>query len=261
MPAVTCWLRWLVGRFFELNVQISTMLEQRLKVESDRPLWDRFHREVSEALQALPDGATFVDLGGGRRCEYAAAVPRARGVRAIAVDISPEELSHNRDVDETVVADVSRGLPFDEGEVDLLVSRVLLEHVDGVAAAVGHIARVLKPGGRTIHFMPGRNALFALAARFLPFGALRDLLHLSRPDTVGTVEFDVHYDHTEPVAIRRVFAQAGLSNVSVEWTAAQADYFKPLVPLYLLVILYERVIRALGLSRLAGYLVVSAERE
>lgn len=31
-------------------------------------------------------------------------------------------------------------------------------------------------------------------------------------------------------------------------------------PLYVLVVLCEKVVRALGLSRLAGYLVVSAER-
>jgi SAM-dependent methyltransferase len=250
----------LLRGFFDLNTRLSHVLEQRLRFESDRPLWNRFHQLVTDALRSLPDGAIFVDLGGGRRCEYAAAVPRERSVRLVAVDISSDELAHNKDVDETAVADVSKGLPFADGEVDLLVSRVLLEHVDGVASAVGHIARVMKPGGRTIHFMPGRNALFALAARLLPFESLLGLLHLTRPETIGTVEFEVHYDQTEPVAIRRLFAEAGFRNVTVEWTAAQADYFKPIAPLYLLVALYGTVVRAMGLSRLAGYLIVSAER-
>jgi SAM-dependent methyltransferase len=253
-------LETLLKQFFGLNARVSSMLEQRLHIDSDRPLWDRFHALVAESLRTLPDGATFVDLGGGRQCAYATAVPRDRDVRLVAVDISAAELSHNHDADETAVADVARGLPFADGEVDLLVSRVLLEHVDGVPAAIQHIARVMKPGGRTIHFMPGRNALFALAARILPFGVLLRLLHFARPDTIGTVEFEVHYDHTEPVAMRRLFAEAGFRDVTVEWTPAQADYFKPIAPLYLLVAIYEKLVRALGLSRLAGYLMVSAER-
>jgi SAM-dependent methyltransferase len=163
-------------------------------------------------------------------------------------------------VDQKVVADVSRGLPFAEGQIDLLVSRVVFEHIDGVPAAIAQIARVMKPGGRTIHFMPGRNALFAVAARSLPFGPLLRLVHFTMPATVGGVEFDVHYDETEPVAIERLFSEAGFRNVSVEWTAAQAGYFKPVTPLYLLVALYQSIVKALGLRRLAAYLIVSAER-
>ncbi len=250
----------LLRAFFELNTRLSSTLERWLRIETDRPLWDDFDRLVTDSLRALPDGATFVDLGGGRRCDYAEAVPRERSVRLVAVDISADELAHNGDADETVVADVSEGLPFGDGQVDLLVSRVLLEHVDGVASAVDHIGRVMKPGGRTIHLMPGRNALFALAARLLPFDSMLHLLHVSRPETVGRVEFEVHYDQTEPVALRRLFVEAGFRNVTIAWTSAQADYFKPLTPVYLLVVLYEWLVRVLGVSRLAAYVIVSAER-
>lgn len=246
-------------RWFGWNVRVSSTLERRLRIESDRALWSRFRQRVIDSLVDLPDGGTFVDLGGGRRCEYADAVPRSRAVRLVAVDISASELAHNHDADETIVADVAKGLPFDDGRIDLLVSHALLEHVDGVPAAIGHIARVMKPGGRTIHYMPSRNALFAIAARLLPFDQLLRLLHFTRPETIDRVEFEVHYDHTEPVAIRRLFTEAGFRSVTVEWTAAQADYFKPIVPLYLAVACYEAVVRRLGLSRLAAYLVVSAE--
>lgn len=236
------------------------MLERRLRVESDKPMWGRFHEMVLASLRTLPDNATFVDLGGGRRCVYEAGVPRDRGVRLVSVDISADELALNSAADETIVADVSKGLPFGDGAIDLLVSRALLEHVDGVPAAIDHVARVMKPGGRTIHFMPARNALFAFAARRLPFGPLLALVHFAKPDTSGQVEFEVFYDQTEPRAIRRLFESAGFRSVTVQWTAAQADYFKPVTPLYLLVALYQRLVRALGLSRLAGYLIVSAER-
>jgi SAM-dependent methyltransferase len=260
VAAITvAWTRGAVRRLFDLNTTLSSALERRLAIESEAPLRRSFHEQVGASLAALPDGALFIDLGGGRRCQYAGTVPRDR-VRLVAVDISADELAHNDDVDEKLVADVSKGLPFEDGQVDLLVSQVLFEHIDGVPAAVSHISRVMKPGGRTIHYMPSRNALFALTARLLPFELLLRLLHFARPDTVGTVEFDVHYDHTEPAAIERLFTEAGFRNVKVQWTASQADYFKPVTPVYILVAAYQKLVEALCLRRLAAYLVVYAER-
>jgi 2-polyprenyl-6-hydroxyphenyl methylase/3-demethylubiquinone-9 3-methyltransferase len=251
-------VKQLLRRFFELNTKLSSRLEAHLGIPNESPLFNRFYEMVNDSVRALPDGATFVDVGAGRRCNYAAA--RDRNIRLVAVDISPEELAHNTDADETVVADVSKGLPFADGEVDLLVSFTLLEHVDGVDAAIRHIARVVRPCGRTIHMMPGRYALFAVAARLLPFGPLLRLLHFVIPESAGTVEFEVYYDDTEPVAIERLFTEAGFRNVTIEWTAAQASYFKALTPAYLLVALYASLVRTFGASRLAAYVIVSAER-
>jgi SAM-dependent methyltransferase len=247
-------------RLFSASTRAADALERRGWVESDQPLWRSFEAAVREALQDVPDGGTFVDLGGGRSCVWASAVPRERGVRLVAVDVSTEELSYNTAADMTHVADVAEGLPFADGEVDLLVSRVVLEHVDGVPEAIGHIARAVAPGGRTIHFVPGRYAIFALAARMLPFRFLLRLLHFAVPGSVGVVEFDVHYDHTDPIALERLFREAGFREVRVTWTAAQADYFKAFLPAFLAVALYQTLVRALRIRRLAAYVVVDARR-
>jgi ubiquinone/menaquinone biosynthesis C-methylase UbiE len=246
--------------FFAASTRASDNLEARGWVESDQPLWRHFERTVREALQEVPDDGTFVDVGGGRSCVYSAAVPRDRGVKLVSVDVSPEELALNSVADETRVADIAQGLPFGDAEVDLLVSRVVLEHVDGVPAAIGHMHRVLKPGGRTIHFVPGRFALFALAAKLLPFPPLLRLLHFAIPASAGVVEFDVHYDQTDPVALKQLFERTGFRDVRVRWTAAQADYFKVVFPAYVLVAAYQTLVRLLRLRRLAAYVVVDARR-
>ena len=197
----------------------------------------------------------FVDLGGGRSCVYAdvgAARPRRAARRRRRLGRGARAQPRRRRDRSSPTS--RRGLPFADGEVDLLVSRVVLEHVDGVPG--GDRAtwrRVITPGGRTIHFVPGRWSTFALAARLLPFGPLLKLLHFAIPRSVGVVEFDVHYDHTDPVALERVFREAGFRDVRVSWTAAQADYFRPVLPAYLLVALYQTLVRALGLRRLAAY--------
>lgn len=260
MAAFTAFLTRLLRRIFEASSRASTAIERRGWVESEQPLWRSFEGSVRDALGELPERGVFVDLGGGRSCVYADSVPRDRGVRLVAVDVSEEELAANRDADETIVADVAEALPFPDAAVDLLVSRVVLEHVDGVPAAVRHMARVIKPGGRTIHFVPGRWSTFALAARILPFGPLLKLLHFAIPSSEGVVEFDVFYDQTDPVALERVFREAGFRDVRVSWTAAQADYFKPVLPLYILVAVYQTLVRVLGLRRLAAYVIVDARR-
>jgi SAM-dependent methyltransferase len=181
--------------FFAGNARFARALERRLGLESDQAFYDQFERATETAVRELGDRATVVDVGGGRSCAFAAVIPRDRGIRIVAVDISPEELARNSDVDETRVADVAQGLPFGVGEVDLVVTRTLLEHVNGVAPAVRHIGRILKPNGTTLHLIPGRYSLFGLAARLLPFGPLKWLLHAVRPETRGQVEFPVYYDH------------------------------------------------------------------
>jgi SAM-dependent methyltransferase len=162
---------------------------------SDR--WQWGHGETT----SLPPSAVVVDIGGGRQCAYSHAVPQDSAIRLVAVDISPEEVAASQDVTDRRVADVAEGLPFGDAEADLIVSRYCLEHVDGVPRAAQHMLRVLKPGGKAIHFMPCRYSTVGVAARVLPFGPLLKLLHFVDPDTVGKVEFDVHYDHCYPKAM------------------------------------------------------------
>jgi SAM-dependent methyltransferase len=247
-------------RLVDANVALSQRTEGRFHLASDKPLWQRFQHEAAQRVRELPDAATVLDLGGGRRCVYAQAVPRGRNIRLVAVDISAEELAANEDVTDTRVADISKELPFADGSVDLVLSRALLEHVPDVPAAVRHMARVLKPGGVALHLVPGRYSLFGLAARLLPFRPLLGLVHLVMPWTRGQVEFDVRYDHCHPAALERLFREAGCRNVEVEVCWAQPGYFLALFPLFVAHAAYEWVVRRLGVRRLASYMIVRAER-
>jgi SAM-dependent methyltransferase len=223
-------------------------------------LWQRFEHQADELIRALPDGATVLDLGGGRRCVYAASVQPQGRLKLIAVDVSAKELAMNEDVAEKRVADVAAGLPMPDESVDLILSRALLEHVQGVPAAIRHMGRVLKPGGTALHLVPCRYSLFGLAARILPFGPLLKLVHLVMPWTRGNVEFPVVYDHCYPQALERAFRDAGFSQVEVWITWAQPGYFEAAYPAFLLHALYEWVVRHLKLRGLAAYVVVQATR-
>lgn len=252
-------MRDAVREFFDANVRASRRLAALLGIPGDKPFWRRFEAEAQQVLASLPPGSRAIDLGGGRRCVYAAALPDRSAVRLVAVDVSPEELAANRDVDETVVAEAGH-LPFADASVDVILSRTVLEHVPDVERAAREMARVTRPGGVSLHFMPGRYAVFALAARVLPFGPLVRLLHAVSPSTRGQVEFDVHYDRCHPAAMEATFRAAGFSHVEVATCWAAPGYFEPVLPAFLAMSAYEATVRRLGIRRLASYMIVHAER-
>lgn len=246
----------LLYRFFQANSRLSARFHRR----RDEELFFRYDQYVDGALAALPAQALVVDLGGGRTSAFADRLPDTHDITVVAVDVSEDELRANTTAHETLVADVSRHIPFDDSEVDLLVSRTLLEHVPDIESAAKEMARVLRPGSQSIHILPCRYALFALVARLLPFSFAKRVLHLTIPEARDVIEFDVIYDHGHPRALERVFSVAGFRDVEVECVWDQAAYFHPFFPLFLVVLLYQRLAEACRARLLASYVIVRAIR-
>jgi ubiquinone/menaquinone biosynthesis C-methylase UbiE len=239
---------------------MSRSTQRYLRLPTDKTLWEEFEDTAAADIAALPDGATVLDLGGGRRCIYASAVQPVGRVRLVAVDISPEELAANQDVDDRLVADIAQQIPVPDASVDLVLSRALLEHVVGVPASIREMARVVKPGGVAMHLVPCRHSLFGIAARALPFDQLLRFTHSVMPSTRGQLEFPVRYDHCWPQALESEFRAAGFSEVKTTITWAQPGYFEAVYPLFLIHAAYEQVLRRLKLRKLAAYVVIRATR-
>src|SRR5918995_287962 len=144
---------------------------------------------VAEHVERLPPGAIVVDVGGGRKCEFARFRKAGSGVLIVAVDVSNEELAHNTDVDEKLVADITKRLPFDDAEVDMIVSRSVIEHLRDSEAFAREAARVLKPGGHFISVLPSRFAPFSIANQLLPRRLSRYLLRMLIPGSEGRLGF------------------------------------------------------------------------
>lgn len=219
-----------------------------------------YPRVVAQHLNALPPGATVVDVGGGRRCAFARYRNPASGVRIVAVDVSADELAFNVDVDDKVVADVTARLPFADNEVDLVVSRSVIEHLRRPEAFFDEAARVLKSGGLTIHVVPSRFAPFAIANQLLSRRTSSKLLRTLVPGSEGVLGFPAYYEQTYPSAFRRMLGKSRLEVIELRVGYYQADYFNFFLPLFVLSAAYELIVSTLRLENLAANMLVVARK-
>lgn len=115
---------------------------------------------------AAHPGAVLVDAacGGGLMAPY------TWGYRHVGLDINASALAQaTAHGIEAVHGDVT-ALPLADGAADVVVAGEIFEHVDDLDAAVGEVARVLKPGGLLVcdtisHTRWARFALVTVAER------------------------------------------------------------------------------------------------
>jgi SAM-dependent methyltransferase len=244
--------------FMRLNRRCSLWMAQWLP--NARAHTYRVYPEVVADRLRADNPPLVLDVGGGKTCVYAERRPGGWTGRVIAVDIAPEELRHNTVVDGRVVLDGSRGYPFPDRSVDLITSRSVLEHLPDLEAFVAEAARVIRPGGYFIHWVPCKFAPFAVINALLPNAVARRLLFFLDETKVGICGFPVVYDRCHPAALRRVFAAHGFEMVALRPSYYQAPYFAFFVPLFLLMSCYEILLQWLGAENLCAHALVVARK-
>ncbi|MCU1266148.1 MAG: hypothetical protein JWM21_2466 [Acidobacteria bacterium] len=109
------------------------------------------HRNILRELgQVLEPGARVLDFGcgaGNMVDEYCSAGYVAAGCDLLVM----EESEHLRRIDEKTLL-----LPFADDTFDFVFSDQVMEHVQDHHLAFAEIARVLKPGGISLHVFPSR---------------------------------------------------------------------------------------------------------
>lgn len=100
------------------------------------------------------DGAQLLDIG----CGVGAYVARlsALGAHAIGTEVELDRAAEAANAGAVVSAAVAEALPFANASFDALLLHEVLEHVADDRAAAREMARVLRPGGRAVIFVPNR---------------------------------------------------------------------------------------------------------
>lgn len=137
---------------------------------------------LRELVGDLPRDSLILDFGCGAGDIVQALIER--GHRACGCDLAFKEGAHvasllNQGLLREIDASSYR-LPYDDESIDVVISDQVFEHVANYASATAEIARVLKPGGLSLHMFPSRLRPIEPHI-FVPFGTVirsRAWLHL-----------------------------------------------------------------------------------
>ena len=161
-----------------------------------------------------------------------------RGWQVSGIDSSAEmvALAQARlpDAEARLVQAPIEALPFADASFDLAVATGVLEYADDLETALRELARVVRPGGRAIVSLPNWWSASAILRG-------RALYPLAR--RAGRATPPAPRRPIRPQELDRLLQAAGLDPIAVRSTS-----FRP------------RVLRRLGLHRLAAQIVFAAER-
>lgn len=249
----------MLKRFFGINRHLCNKIESRLP-QAKTPIFLLYENIVACYMNARPN-QVILDIGGGESCPFAKYRDPSKHVRIIAVDVSEEAMRNNHDVDEKRVADVTDDLPFGNGEVDLIVSRMVLEHLQNPEAFITISNRILKRDGYFINLFPSKFAPFALLNIMVPKKISKKLLSFFFPESRGRTGFPEVYKKCYYTAIKSLLEKHGLEIVTSYVSYYQSHYFRFFVPLFLVSALYEMLLQAFGAKDLCAYVLVVARKK
>jgi 2-polyprenyl-6-hydroxyphenyl methylase/3-demethylubiquinone-9 3-methyltransferase len=207
----------------------------------------------------LRPGLRVLDVGGGKRPAIALEEKQRLGLHVVGLDISGAdlELAPAGAYDRTIVGDIAT-VPI-EGEYDLVFSRAVIEHVENPRGAIDNMSRVLARGGVMAHYVPCRNAPFAVINRALGNQRSSRLLFALFPDKREHSGFPAHYTDCTPAQLVAHCRGAGLDvrEVKPYYNSSYASFF---VPFHTIDLLRQATLAALRWESLCEGFAIVAQR-
>lgn len=164
------------------------------------------------------------EIGGGRDPLFTQAQAADAGIEFIVNDIDAGELALTPPGLKTAHFDIAGDLTEPDavrGSYDMMVSRMVFEHIDGVEQAWRNIHALLAPGGVALAFFPTLWAPVFALNHILPENASRAIVHAlfpARRDGGGDPKFPALYDwcRGSPALLTPMLNRAGFGDVHVQ---------------------------------------------
>jgi SAM-dependent methyltransferase len=185
--------------------------------------WD--HYEGTVLALARRFGLTeLCEIGGGRDPLFLPENPAMRGLDLTVNDIDQLELDFAPPGLRKARFDIAGDLSEPDaraGAYDLMFSRMVFEHVDGVEQAWTNIHRLLKPGGVALAFFPTLWAPVFALNHMIPESLSRRIVHAlfpARRDGGSDPKFPALYDQCwgDEDKMRPMLRRAGFSDMHVQ---------------------------------------------
>lgn len=216
----------LVAFQLRLSGAVDRLLPERLQVDGNRDFLDRL------IWNYVRPGMAVWDLGGGKCPCFSAERKAELRLHVTGLDLSEEELvsAPAGSYDEVVVADITK--PMDvQNAADLVICQSIMEHVPDNQAAITAVARILRPGGIALIFVPCRKAWYARLNLSLPDTVRKKLVQLLYGDRAEFNGFQPFYDRCTPAEFTAMALESGLQVVEQN-SYYQSTYFRVAFPAY-----------------------------
>jgi SAM-dependent methyltransferase len=142
--------------------------------------WSMFPAFLDRAL-AGREVRSICELGAGARPALSLEQIERAGVAYRIVDVSADELAKAPDGYDKVCADVASAEFESPGIFDLVLSKMLVEHLTVPARFHRNVLAMLRPGGRAFHFFPTLYAPPLVVNRLLPESVTGPILRAVQP--------------------------------------------------------------------------------
>ncbi len=250
-------LRTALRKFINVNRRISSWqgaVAHRLGRRCGKHV---FHTEILPSL--LRPRLRVLDVGGGKRPAIDRLTKQRLSLHVVGLDISAEELENAPygAYDATIVGDITQTAI--QGSYDLIFSTAVLEHVTDTRSAIANMVNALTPGGTMAHFVPCRNAAYAIVNRWIGQELKRKLLHGIYPDTRHCCGFPAFYDRCDPAQFRQMCEDADAEVVAVQ-PYYFSDYLAFLTPAYTVELCRQMALMGIGATNLAETFTIVARR-
>ncbi|MFA5933073.1 MAG: methyltransferase domain-containing protein [Microgenomates group bacterium] len=245
-------------KFIELNQNISRKIEKMLP-HAKPDITDKYSQIVSEYANKQKN-QVIVDLGGGRSSPFVKYLNKKLKNQLIVVDEDESELEKNISANKTLVADINKPLPLKPQSVDLVVSRYVLEHLEGVPNFIINSKKILKDGGYSINLFSCKFAIFSILNQLIPSKLAKILLNNLIPGSQHIRGFKTNYNYCFYDSIINIYLKNGFTVEKIKLSYYQSRYFSFFLPFYIVSIIYELILYTLGLKNLCAYILIIARK-
>ena len=135
--------------------------------------------EFYARINSIIEGSmTVLDFGAGRAawseddpCSYKKSLRNMKGKvqKVVGCDVD-EAINFNNSVDEKVIIEIGKNLPFEDGAFDVIVCDYTFEHVANPDEVAKEFHRILKSGGWICARTPNKYSYISILTHIRPGG-------------------------------------------------------------------------------------------
>ena len=142
---------------------------------------------------------------------------------------------------------------------DIIISRMVLEHVPNNTKAWKEMFDGLKMNGLTVHIFPGSKHPFSIATQLVGNRIQRILIKYLRPNAKHT-GYPAYYNLCSPRKLRKELHNIGFKDIHIRYAYSANDYFKFFFPAFLAIAVFNVTMTRLGISEFASNLYVETKK-